>query len=119
MISKRQSGRDIMAMVWLEDLVPKEHLLRKIDAAVDFDKLYEMVEDLYSEDKGRPSIDPVVLVKMVLMELMEQMVIAQQSVKMEIGGLAIPILVYLQLELLAKMEQMAKHLLLAKTGIGG
>ena len=39
MISKRQSGRDIMAMVWMEDLVPKEHLLRKIDAAVDFDKL--------------------------------------------------------------------------------
>ena len=68
MISKRQSGRDIMAMVWMEDLVPKEHLLRKIDAAVDFDKLYEMVEDLYSEDKGRPSIDPVVLVKMVLIQ---------------------------------------------------
>ena len=55
-------------MVWMEDLVPKEHLLRKIDAAVDFDKLYEMVEDLYSEDKGRPSIDPVVLVKMVLIQ---------------------------------------------------
>ena len=68
MISKRQSGRDNMAMVWMEDLVPKEHLLRKIDAAVDFDKLYEMVEDLYSEDKGRPSIDPVVLVKMVLIQ---------------------------------------------------
>ncbi len=47
-----------MAMVWLEDLVPKDHLLRKIDAAVDFDKIYEMVEDLYSEGNGRPSIDP-------------------------------------------------------------
>ena len=68
MLSKGQNGRDIMAMVWLEDLVPKDHLLRKIDAAVDFDKLYEMVEDLYSEDNGRPSIDPVVLVKMVLIQ---------------------------------------------------
>jgi hypothetical protein len=37
----RQSGRDIMQMVWLEDLVPKEHLLRKIDAAIDFNKIYE------------------------------------------------------------------------------
>ena len=52
----------------LEDLVPKDHLLRKIEAAVDFDKLYGMVEDLYSEDNGRPSIDPVVLVKMVLIQ---------------------------------------------------
>lgn len=68
MLSKGQNGRDVMEMVWLEDLVPKDHLLRKIDAAVDFDKLYEMVEGLYSEDNGRPSIDPVVLVKMVLIQ---------------------------------------------------
>ena len=64
MLSKGQNGRDVR----LEDLVPKDHLLRKIDAAVDFDKLYGMVEDLYSEDNGRPSIDPVVLVKMVLIQ---------------------------------------------------
>lgn len=66
MLSRGQNGRGIMQMVWLEDLVPKEHLLRKIDAAVDFNKIYEMVEELYCEDNGRPSIDPVVLVKMVL-----------------------------------------------------
>ena len=65
MLSKGQNGREQVEMVWLEDLVPKEHLLRKIDAAVDFSKIYEMVEELYSEDNGRPSIDPVVLVKMV------------------------------------------------------
>ena len=41
-------------------------MLRKIDAAVDFTQLYEMVEPLYCVDNGRPSIDPVVLVKMVL-----------------------------------------------------
>ncbi len=51
-----------------ESLVPKEHLLRKIDAAVDFNRLYDMVEGLYSEDNGRPSIDPVVLFKMVLIQ---------------------------------------------------
>ena len=68
MLSRGQNGRDIMQMVWLEDLVPKEHLLRKIDAAVNFDKIYEMVEELYCEDNGRPSIDPVVLVKMVLIQ---------------------------------------------------
>ena len=68
MLSKGQNGREQMEMVWLEDLVPKEHLLRKIEAAVSFEKIYEMVEELYSEDNGRPSVDPVVLVKMVLIQ---------------------------------------------------
>ena len=68
MLSRGQNGREIMQMVWLEELVSKEHLLRKIDAAIDFEKIYEMVEDLYSEDNGRPSIDPVVLIKMVLIQ---------------------------------------------------
>lgn len=30
--------------------------------------LYEMVELLYSEDNGQPSIEPVVLLKMVLLQ---------------------------------------------------
>ena len=32
----------------------KGHLLRKIDEAVDFNRLYEMVEPLYSEITGGP-----------------------------------------------------------------
>lgn len=68
MLSKGQNRCDMMEMVWLEDFVPQEHLLRKIGAAVDFNRIYEMVEELYSEDTGRPSIDPVVLVKMVLIQ---------------------------------------------------
>ncbi len=52
----------------IDQLVPAEHLLRKIDAAVDFNALYEMVEPLYCEDNGRPSIDPVVPFKMVLIQ---------------------------------------------------
>ena len=51
-----------------ESLVPRDHLLRKIDTAVDWERLYEMVESLYSEDNGRPGVDPVVLVKMVLIQ---------------------------------------------------
>lgn len=35
---------------------------------MDFNRLYEMVEPLYCEDNGRPSIDPVVLFKMVLIQ---------------------------------------------------
>ena len=52
----------------IDQLVPAEHLLRKIDAAVDFDRIYEMVDILYSEDNGRHSVDPVVLFKVVLIQ---------------------------------------------------
>lgn len=60
--------RDLVEFVVIDNLVPQEHLLRKIDAAVDFNRLYEMVEPLYCEDNGRPSVDPVVLFKMVLIQ---------------------------------------------------
>ena len=49
----------------IDQLVPREHLLRKIDAAINFDWLYEIAEPLYNEDNGCPGIDPVVLFKMV------------------------------------------------------
>ena len=60
--------RDVIELVGISSLVPENHLLRKIDAAVEWNRLYDMVEPLYSEDNGRPSIDPVVLVKMVLVQ---------------------------------------------------
>jgi hypothetical protein len=34
--------------------------VRKIDQAIDFSFIYDLVEDLYCPDNGRPSIDPVV-----------------------------------------------------------
>ena len=58
--------RGIYEIVDTESLVPAEHLLRKIDAAVDWNKLYDMMEPLYCADNVRPSVDPVVLFEMVL-----------------------------------------------------
>lgn len=57
-----------MEIVDTESLVPKNHLLRKIDAAADFNRLYGMVERLYCEENGRPSVDPVILFKMALIQ---------------------------------------------------
>lgn len=51
---------EVIELVDTESLVPQGHLLRKVDGAVDFGKLYEIVDSLYSEDDGRPSIAPVV-----------------------------------------------------------
>ena len=54
-----------MEFVSIEELVPKEHLLRKIDKVIDFGFIRERVKDLYCADNGRPAIDPVVLFKML------------------------------------------------------
>ena len=66
MLERSLDERRDTKIVCLEDLVPKDHLLRKIERAVDFDEIYPMVGEYYCEDNGRPAIDPVVLVKIVL-----------------------------------------------------
>ena len=68
MLQKNKKERDQLEFVSIEELVPKEHLLRKIDSAIDFTHIYDLVGDLYCPDNGRPSIDPVVLFKMVLIQ---------------------------------------------------
>ena len=63
---KRDNGtQQKMFFGTIEDLMPKEHFLRDLDRYVDFGFIYEKVEHLYAAT-GRPSIDPVVLVKMLL-----------------------------------------------------
>jgi transposase len=54
-----------MMVVDLEKLIPADHLLRRIQRKVDFGFVYERVKRLYKAG-GRPSVDPVVLVKMWL-----------------------------------------------------
>ena len=49
----------------LERLVPEDHLLRQIDRAVDFSFIRPLCGPFYSHT-GRPSVDPVVLFKMLL-----------------------------------------------------
>lgn len=63
-VKKVEDKRMEMEMDWIEKLVPEDHLVRKRDHAIDFDFIYDLVKDLHSSDKGRPSIDPVVLIKM-------------------------------------------------------
>lgn len=65
----------------MEQLVPKDHLLRKVNAALDFDFIYELVKDKYSEVTGRPSIDPVVLIKIVMIQYLFGIRSMRQTVK--------------------------------------
>ena len=45
----------------LDALVPKEHLLRKIEKVMDYEWLYQRLDAYYCHDNGRPGTDPVVL----------------------------------------------------------
>jgi len=57
-----------MQIICIDDLVPEDHLLRDIEKAIDFSFIYDLVIGLYSEDNGRPSIDPVILFKIILIQ---------------------------------------------------
>ena len=65
MLSKNSNEitRNQMQMINIENLVPQDHLLRLIDEAIDWSFIYELVEEKYSPDQGRPSMDPVMLIK--------------------------------------------------------
>ena len=54
-----------LEMVTLEQLVPKDHLLRLIDCHIAFDFIRERTAHLYCADNGRPALDPVTLFKML------------------------------------------------------
>ena len=64
MISKTNHKAHEMSMIILENYVPENHLLRKVDRSIDFRFIYELVEPLYAQN-GRPSIDPIVLFKLL------------------------------------------------------
>lgn len=61
----RQNSQLQMIILDVEAMIPHNHLLRKIDQIVDFSFIYERAAGLYAKS-GRPSIDPVVLIKMLL-----------------------------------------------------
>jgi transposase len=52
--------------ICLEDLVPKEHLVRRLAEVLDFSWVRSVTASLYSRT-GRPSIDPVVVAKLLLL----------------------------------------------------
>ncbi|CAH0134892.1 hypothetical protein SRABI134_00381 [Peribacillus sp. Bi134] len=68
MLSKHNSiQRDQLEMITLDQLVPANHLVRIIEASIDFNFIYDLVKDMYSE-VGRPSIDSVILVKLIFIQ---------------------------------------------------
>ena len=59
MLNREQKERSQSEIICIDYLVPKNHLLRKIDETVDFTKIYDIVGKLYSANQGRPSTELV------------------------------------------------------------
>lgn len=81
MITKNVSNKGQVQIVSLDQLVPEDHILRKIDRSVDFSLIYDLVEDKYSSDNGRPSIDPVMLIKIPIIQYMFGIKSMRQTIK--------------------------------------
>lgn len=68
-MTKRTRKNDSFILNTIEGLVPQDHEVRKLESCIDWEFIYPLVEPLYS-DIGRPSIDPVVLFKMILINIL-------------------------------------------------
>ena len=64
---KKDARKEAM-VVDIDMLVPKTHLLRKIEKVMDYNWLYEKLEPYYCHDTGRPGPDPVDFIKMELIQ---------------------------------------------------
>lgn len=63
MLKKPGPEQTTLEMVTLDELVPKDHLLRKIDAVIDFSFIHDRVAGLYCAANGRPPLDPTMMFK--------------------------------------------------------
>jgi transposase len=57
-----------MEVVTLDDLIPSVHLLRKVGTVIDFPFIYDSAKHTYWLDNGRPSLNPIILIKMVFIQ---------------------------------------------------
>lgn len=65
MLKHRPQTQSQLEFVCIDELVPKDHLLRKIEAKVDFSFIHELVKDYYCADNGRPALDPTLMFKLL------------------------------------------------------
>ncbi|MCU7558677.1 transposase, partial [Macrococcus sp. TMW 2.2395] len=80
-MSKSEDKRNQLEVVAISDLVPQNHLLRKVDKVLDLNFIYPLVKDKYCLDNGRPSIDPVILVKIILIQKLFGIKSMRQTIK--------------------------------------
>jgi len=67
MLGQNPSQPALFQMIDLESLVPQGHRLRQIDAALDLGFVHEALAECYTPGWGRPSIDPELALRMMIL----------------------------------------------------
>ena len=65
MLEEQNSHQAEVELVMIDDLIPEDHLLRKIKKHIDFSFINDMCREYYCLDNGRPAIEPVIVFKML------------------------------------------------------
>lgn len=82
MMSKNaDKKRGQILMICMDDMVPKNHMLRLIDKAIDWSFIYTLVEDKYCADNGHPSMDRVMLLKIPFIQYLYGIRSMRQTIK--------------------------------------
>jgi len=72
MQTRRNKQTDgMMLLPSLEEFIPQDHYLRRLDRVLDLSFVHEAVTDKYCQDNGRPSIDPEVIIRLFLLQAIE------------------------------------------------
>ncbi|MEZ5357978.1 MAG: IS1182 family transposase [Candidatus Zixiibacteriota bacterium] len=71
---REKLGYGMTLMPSLEELVPTDHPLRRLDRVLNLDFIHDAVADKYCPDNGRPSIDPEVVIRLFLLQAIEGIV---------------------------------------------
>ncbi|WP_245156706.1 IS1182 family transposase [Clostridium aminobutyricum] len=67
MITEGSNRQSELEIIMIEELVPADHLLRKIDRYIDFSFINKICAPYYSKDTGRPAVEPEILFKMLFL----------------------------------------------------
>ena len=81
MTQDNDKARSQIQLFSIDELVPHDHLLRIIDKAIDWSFIYDLVKDTYADGVGRPSIDPVTLIKIPLIQYLYGIKSMRQTIK--------------------------------------
>ena len=81
MTKNSDKKREQMIMLCMDDMVPQNHMLRLIDKAIDWTFIYELVEEKYCPDNGRPSMDPVMPIKIPFIQYLYGIKSMRQTIK--------------------------------------
>ena len=81
MTKNADKKREQMMMFSMDSMVPQEHMLRLIDKAINWNFIYDLVENKYCQNNGRPSMDPVMLIKIPFIQYLYGIKSMRQTIR--------------------------------------